>query len=192
MEFFPRDNSRKDCLSPRCKDCFAEYRAKNKDRIAAKVRELTALHKDRYSVKQVAWREARREEAIARAKAWVEKYGSLPEVKARRSDYAKKWRVENPHKNLAKSMKRRASKKSRTPVWFDADHAWLIEEAAALARLREQIVGGAWHVDHIYPLAGRLVSGLHVMDNIQVVPALFNIKKANRFNPTIGPMRFLG
>lgn len=192
LEFFPKDSSRKDLLSPRCKDCFSQYRAKNKDRINKKVKELTALNKDKYLVKQIAWRQEHRQEAADRARAWGVTNNGVPEVKQRRAIYGKKWRSENPHKNVAKSVKRRAVKESRTPCWFDQDHAWVIEEAAALAKLRAQMVGGVWHVDHIYPLAGVLVSGLHIMDNIQVVPASFNIKKSNRFNPTVGPMRFLG
>ena len=191
-EFFPVARARKDGLQPRCKACFKAYRAAHRARVNAKVKALTEANKERYLQKKVAWRETHRAEAAKRSRDWHADKGHTAEVRTRRSAYAKMWRTTQAHKNVAKSEKYRAAQLQRIPVWASIEDMWVFEEAAALARLREQLVGGKWHVDHIYPLQGALVSGLHVMDNLQVVPATFNASKLNRYNPTVGPMRFLG
>jgi hypothetical protein len=85
-------------------------------------------------------------------------------------------------KNANRTMLRIAAKQQRTPKWLSADDLWLMEEAYALAALRTKVTGIAWDVDHIVPLRGKVVSGLHVPWNIQVLPAAINRSKGNKFN----------
>lgn len=71
--------------------------------------------------------------------------------------------------------------KQRTPKWTTLDDKWMLKQAYELAALRSELFGFKWHVDHIIPLQGKLISGLHVANNIQVIPAIDNIRKRNKF-----------
>jgi hypothetical protein len=73
----------------------------------------------------------------------------------------------------AERMKRIASLKQRTPAWADGEKiAAFYRLAAAFSKLYVP-----HHVDHIYPLNGETVSGLHVEDNLRVIPAEDNLRK---------------
>ena len=94
-----------------------------------------------------------------------------------------RYKIENPGKVLADTVKRRSNKMQRTPAWLTKDDFWMIEQAYELAVLRTRLFGFAWHVDHIIPLQGKLVSGLHVPSNLQVIPWRDNVAKANKYLP---------
>lgn len=67
------------------------------------------------------------------------------------------------------------------PVGWDRELTEFVsEEAQHLRRLRNNSSGFKWHVDHIIPLNGRDVSGLHTWNNLQVIPASVNLSKGNR------------
>lgn len=78
------------------------------------------------------------------------------------------------------SRKRQANKLQRTPRWADlgAIHAFYVEAARLTAD-----TGVQHHVDHALPLQGRLVSGLHVETNLQILTGRENSRKKNRFEP---------
>lgn len=96
----------------------------------------------------------------------------------------KSYAAKNKAKLAAKTNKYRISKMHRTPKWVTDDDLWAIEQAYELATLRTRIFGFQWHVDHVVPLQGKLVSGLHVLHNLQVIPAWDNRSKSNKFVTT--------
>lgn len=77
------------------------------------------------------------------------------------------------YKNIRKAeeAKRRARKLKRTPNWSN------------LQKIQEiyNNCPKGYHVDHIIPLKGEKVSGLHVEDNLQYLPATENIQKGNKY-----------
>ena len=98
-------------------------------------------------------------------------------IKLRKAKYARKNRgVIN-----AAVARRKSAKLQRTPAWLTEEHRWMVKEIYDLAALRTEMLGFQWHVDHIVPLQGELVSGLHVPWNMRVIPAIENIRKKNKF-----------
>jgi 5-methylcytosine-specific restriction endonuclease McrA len=79
----------------------------------------------------------------------------------------------------AKKARRRARKLRATPPW--ADNAAMARIYKKSSQLTKQN-GIKYNVDHIVPLQGDDVSGLHVQTNLRIVPAHINNKKGNRFN----------
>lgn len=79
----------------------------------------------------------------------------------------------------ARNRARDAKKIQATPAWLtphDFDMIAMFYEAAA----DQKQYGLTCHVDHIVPLQGKEVCGLHVPWNLQVLPASENIRKGNR------------
>jgi hypothetical protein len=66
---------------------------------------------------------------------------------------------------------------NKTPKWFGEFDKFVIEEIASLRVERERVTGIKWHMDHMYPLGAKEVSGLHVGINLQLIPATLNRKK---------------
>ncbi len=91
--------------------------------------------------------------------------------------------AKNPARVREAVSKRRAQKLRATPGWFGELDALVVAEAHRLAVLREAATGFKWHVDHEIPLRGVRVSGLHVWNNLRVIPAKDNIVKRNHFSP---------
>jgi hypothetical protein len=89
--------------------------------------------------------------------------------------------VEGFSSKQLKRLRRKTAQKERTPAWLTKDDKWMIREAYSLAALRTKLFGFPWEVDHIIPLRGEYVSGLHVPLNLQVIPKETNRKKGSSF-----------
>lgn len=103
-------------------------------------------------------------------------------VKNSRSNKTNRWQAYSNEykKRTGETAKRRASIKNRTPSWLAEDDLWMIKEIYDLRFLRESITGTKWHVDHIVPINGKTVCGLHVPWNLRVIQASENLKKGNK------------
>lgn len=87
------------------------------------------------------------------------------------------WARRNRGRVLAWCRARQLAKIQRTPSWLSEYELWVIEQIYDLAAARTKLLGFQWHVDHIVPLRGKTVSGLHVPWNLQVIPGSENSRK---------------
>jgi hypothetical protein len=87
----------------------------------------------------------------------------------------------NPQVRAKNAAKRRFFKQNATPSWLTEQHFAEIENFYELARDCEITSGQKYHVDHIVPLKGVHVCGLHVPWNLQVLPADVNQSKGNNY-----------
>lgn len=107
--------------------------------------------------------------------------------KANRPLYNKagrKWNQANTDKVNIKVSQRRASKLRAIPSW--ADDEWdkfVVAETYHLSRLRSEMLGTKFNVDHAIPLQSKYVCGLHCAANLQILTFQENIVKGNRVWP---------
>lgn len=132
---------------------YQEYRVVNRDTLREKNRKRLA--ETDYGAQYYAANKARR---LAANRAWVH---------ANRDKARKHW------------ANRQVAKRTRIPPWFGEFDELVLSEAFELALRREQF-GFEWQVDHVLPLRARHVSGLHCGLNIQVLPAVLNLRKRNK------------
>jgi len=76
-------------------------------------------------------------------------------------------------KNAAYAAKHRAKLLNAIPAWADS---------VAVERLYAEAAVSGMHVDHIYPLQGEAVCGLHVANNLRLLTPLENLKKGNKMS----------
>jgi hypothetical protein len=81
----------------------------------------------------------------------------------------------------ASAAKRRAVKLQRTPAWLTNFDRLKIKCLYSVAAMLTRENKESWHVDHVIPLQGNLVSGLHVPSNMRVLRGKENISKHNNF-----------
>lgn len=117
-----------------------------------------------------SWVAANRERARAADARYREKYPERTRARA------KSWRSRNPQAVCAQSALRRARKLRATLLGFEKE---LLEFYLNCPT--------GMHVDHIVPLAGRDICGLHVPWNLQYLNGPANQRKRNRFDPECWP-----
>jgi hypothetical protein len=115
--------------------------------------------------------ERNKETVVARAQARPD---------SAKNAYKQKYKDANPdmYKELV-SLRRRRFRQA-TPKWLTAAQRMEIRLKYRLAIELSRATGVRHAVDHIIPLQGEEVCGLHVPWNLQVIPQAENLKKSNK------------
>jgi len=101
--------------------------------------------------------------------------------KERVKEYTKKSRQKHKDRVNATNARYRAERLQRTPAWLLENDFNEMQQMYTMAKRRSEVEGIQYHVDHIIPLKGKNVSGLHVPSNLQIITWRENITKNNRF-----------
>ena len=88
------------------------------------------------------------------------------------------WAAANPHKAAEICRARQARKAQACPAWVDRE---ALAKFYKLARDMTRETGVKHCVDHIVPLKNKIVCGLHVPANLQVITVSENARKGNSF-----------
>jgi hypothetical protein len=154
-----------------------KYVAENRESVNRAKREHRSKNIDQFLAKEAEYRAKRTEEKRARLKAVNRElhYRNHEKRLAQKRDWARKYR----EKGAGYTAKRRAAILRATPAWAEE---FFLDEAYRLARLRTDMFGFRWEVDHDIPLVSRVVCGLHVGENLRVIPWMANRSKGNRYS----------
>lgn len=153
---FGKSNQKKDGLRPWCKSCHN----------AANVK---------WRCNNPTYYKVRAQQNPTRRKAYDKKYLD------KNPNYMKSYYTKKKHEFIERVNARRKQTEAATPAWADKIKMRLLYRIAGnLNKLHGYI---KYHVDHIVPLKGKNVSGLHVHTNLRIILAADNKTKYNKWMP---------
>lgn len=152
-----------------CRSCVNAKRKANPEKQRAKDRRRNGTERRRHASRESYKRNAEKRRAADR-----ERYAAEAEARKAR---ALAWARANPAKRRVMTAQARRWIRQATPIWLSSEQRELIRAIYRDAATRP----GKWEVDHIIPLRGKGVRGLHVPWNLRVITAKENRKKGNRY-----------
>ena len=125
--------------------------------------------------KKNEWYEANKEQVMNAAK--------IRPIEIKR-EYQKAWKERNTTWVRADTKARRRKHREATPKWLTKKEKAEIRQLYQIAITMSKTTGEQYVVDHIVPLRGNDICGLHVPWNLRVITQEENLKKSNKFLDT--------
>ena len=159
LEDYHKNKRTKDGYHYECKNCVKEYKKTNKEILAQKRKIYVEENKEKISENRRLYYQLNKEKELSNNKLYSQS---------------------NRDRIYANMSKRRATKLNATPNWLSEKDLEEIRELYQICQMFKLYTGQDYHVDHIIPLQGKDVCGLHVPWNLQVILASENLRKSNK------------
>lgn len=195
---FYKKTSSKDGLMSYCKSCDSErtkkYLAENKEKSQLRHKQYYELNSDKIKSRVSKYYKENVEIILEYQKEYskLNKHKVSQKKKIYREnnkeyfrEYYEYYYNLNTPDYVARANKRRAAKLKALPKWLTKEELEQIKELYTCAQMFKLYTGQEYHVDHIVPLQGENVCGLHVPWNLQVIPAKENLSKSNKLQEDI-------
>lgn len=199
---FTKHSKTKDGLRHWCRDCQrcymqkykkdnpeivsaqkTRYRLKYKEVLRSKNRTYSQifrkLHKEELSKRS---KQRRIDDPIYKEKRRAAEIACYFRNQIARAESRRRWANANKALIAHYVSKRRIALANRVPNWLSQDDWVKIKAQYQCAKDKSAETGQKWVVDHVIPLRGRYVSGLHVPQNLQILTISDNSRKYNKFD----------
>lgn len=190
FEMFHKNKAKWDGLASDCKACVKEnnkrYYEENYDKVNSQNKSWAKENSEKKYESDKRWRLANQDKcnernAAARAanpernreyqrKSWYKNHEKNLERK-------RAYRKQKPELQLVYVRNRQTRQKNAMPVWANVENIKAVYRQCAWVTT---VTGVKHHVDHYYPLKSDLVCGLHVEQNLRIIPAFDNLSKGNK------------
>jgi len=189
---FGKQSDKKDGLRAHCKPCRREsdkvYRIHNSDKIKQYKKKYKEENKEAIKIKDHQYYLDNKERIsayfkdrrVGKVRDALISYGSSYREENREMlrEKNREYSKDNRAIRNANYARYRANKIQATPAWASDKYMKLWYEGA---KIQEKLTGRKVHVDHIVPLKGANVCGLHCEDNMQWMFAEDNCSKGNKY-----------